>query len=133
MSPFRFVQWISEGRPVIVFGDGQQSRDFTYIDDIAVGTIAGLKPTGYKIINLGSDQPVVLMDAIRLIEQKVGRKARLEFKPQHPADIKASWADISLAREVLDWEPRMEYEQGIENLVQWYMENRTWAREIKTQ
>jgi UDP-glucuronate 4-epimerase len=67
MSLFRFTQWISEGRPVIVYEDGQQSRDFTYVDDIARGTIAGLKPLGYEVINLGSDEPIVLMDAIRLV------------------------------------------------------------------
>jgi nucleoside-diphosphate-sugar epimerase len=64
MSPFRFVQWISEGVPVIIYGDGRQRRDFTYIDDIAVGTIAGLRPLGYAVINLGSDRPVALMDVI---------------------------------------------------------------------
>ena len=65
MSAFRFVQWISEDRPVVVYGDGSQSRDFTYVDDIARGTIAALKPLGFEVINLGSDRPVVLMDAIR--------------------------------------------------------------------
>jgi nucleoside-diphosphate-sugar epimerase len=59
MSPFRFVQWIYEGRPVTVYGDGRQSRDFTYVDDIARGTVAGVRPLGYEVINLGSDQPVV--------------------------------------------------------------------------
>jgi UDP-glucuronate 4-epimerase len=81
MSLFRFVQWISEGRPVIVYGDGQQSRDFTYVDDIARGTIAGLRPLGYEVINLGSDRPVVLMDAIRLMEELVGKKANIEYGP----------------------------------------------------
>src|SRR5574341_2355481 len=67
MSLFRFVRWISEGRPVLVYGDGRQSRDFTYIDDIARGTIAALKPMRFEIINLGSDRPLALMNAIRLI------------------------------------------------------------------
>src|SRR5262245_4290783 len=60
MSLFRFVQWISEDRPVLVYGDGLQERDFTFVDDVARGTIAGLKPVGYEIINLGSDEPIVL-------------------------------------------------------------------------
>jgi UDP-glucuronate 4-epimerase len=132
MSLFRFVQWISEGKPVTVFGDGQQSRDFTYVDDIARGTIAALKPLGYETINLGSDTPVVLMETIRLIEKLLGQEARLEFKPRHPADVTATWADISRAREQLGWEPRVSYEQGIANLVSWYRENRDWAREIRT-
>jgi nucleoside-diphosphate-sugar epimerase len=132
MSLFRFVQWISEGKPVVVFGDGQQSRDFTYVDDIARGTIAATKPLGYETINLGSDTPVVLMDTIRLIEKLLGQQARLEFQPRHPADVTATWADISRARERLGWEPRVSYEQGIANLVAWYRENRDWAREIRT-
>jgi UDP-glucuronate 4-epimerase len=132
MSLFRFVQWIAEEQPVTVFGDGQQSRDFTYVDDIARGTIAALKPLGYETINLGSDTPVVLMDTIRLVEKLLGREAKLEFKPRHPADVTATWADITRARERLGWEPRVGYEQGIANLVQWYQENRDWAREIRT-
>jgi nucleoside-diphosphate-sugar epimerase len=132
MSMFRFVQWISEGRPVEIFGDGQQSRDFTYVDDIARGTIAGLKPLGYEILNLGSDRPINLMQIIRTIEQKIGRPAKLEFKPRHPADVTDTWANISRAGEKLGWEPMTHYEEGIENLVAWYNANRAWTSEIKT-
>ena len=57
MSLFRFCRWIAEGEPVEIFGDGHQSRDFTYVDDIARGTILGLKRVGYEIVNLGSDRP----------------------------------------------------------------------------
>jgi nucleoside-diphosphate-sugar epimerase len=132
MSLFRFTQWISESRPVTVFGDGQQSRDFTYVDDIARGTIAGLKPVGYEIVNLGSDKPVVLRDMIHLVERLVGQEAQLVFKPLHPADVPATWADITKAGQLLGWEPRTHYEQGVENLVRWYRDNREWAREINT-
>ncbi|MBI2987313.1 MAG: GDP-mannose 4,6-dehydratase [Deltaproteobacteria bacterium] len=132
MSPFRFVQWISEGRPVIVYGDGRQSRDFTYVGDIARGTIAALKPVGYEVINLGSDQPVGLKDAIRLIERLVDREARVEFKPRHPADVMATWADISKAKRLLDWVPQTGFEEGLVKLVEWYRENREWAKDVKT-
>jgi len=132
MSLFRFVQWISEGRPVTVYGDGQQSRDFTYVDDIARGTIAGLKPLGYEVINLGSDQPVVLMDAIRLVEKLTGKGAVLEHKPRHPADVLATWADISKAERLLGWRPQTRFEFGILQLMNWYRENRAWASEIAT-
>ncbi len=132
MSLFRFVQWISEGRPVTIFGDGKQSRDFTYVDDIARGTIAGLKPLGYEVINLGSDTPVVLMDAVHLVEELVGKKADLDFKPRHPADVLATWADIGKAENLLDWRPQFPFEDGVRNLVEWYTKNRIWAREIRT-
>ena len=132
MSLFRFVQWISEGRLVTVYGDGQQSRDFTYVDDIARGTIAGLKPLGYEVINLGSDQPVVLMDAIRLVEELVGKKAQMEFRPCNPADVLAPWADISKAERLLGWKPQYTFQEGMFRLVRWYQENREWMREVKT-
>lgn len=132
MSLFRFVQRISEGRTLTVFGDGTQSRDFTYVDDIAKGTVAGLKPLGFQTINLGSDSPLVLGSAIELIEKLTGKSARINRCPPHPADVPASWADISRAREYLDWEPQTMYEQGLENMVQWYGQNREWAQEICT-
>jgi UDP-glucuronate 4-epimerase len=132
MSLFRFTQWISEGRPVIVYGDGQQSRDFTYVDDIARGTIAGLKPLGYEVINLGSDEPIVLMDAIRLVEELTGREAKLEHKERHPADVLATWADIGKAERLLGWRPQTQFREGVANLVDWYRDNREWAREIRT-
>jgi nucleoside-diphosphate-sugar epimerase len=132
MSPFRFVQWICEGRPVIVFGDGQQRRDFTYVDDIATGTIAGLRPLGYEIINLGSDRPVALLDIIRGIEIQSGCRARLEFQPAHAADVPATWADIRRARQLLGWSPKTGIEAGFAELVAWYQANQSWASLITT-
>lgn len=132
MSLFRFVQWISEGRPVKVFGDGQQSRDFTYVDDIARGTIAGLRPLGYETINLGSDTPIVLMNAITLVEEMTGKKAQLCFESRHSADIPASWADITKAKHSLDWQPSVSFQIGVEQLVAWYQKNRAWAKELQS-
>jgi nucleoside-diphosphate-sugar epimerase len=132
MSIFRFIQWINEGKPVVVYDDGTQSRDFTYVDDIARGTIAGLKPLGYSVINLGSDRPVVLIDAIRLIEKLLGKPAKIEHRPAHKADVRETWANISRAKELLAWQPEFAHEQGIENAVRWYLDNREWARDIKT-
>lgn len=132
MSLFRFVQWISEGRPVTVFGDGQQSRDFTYVDDIARGTIAGLKPVGYEVINLGSDEPIVLNEAIQLVEELVGKKSHLVYKPRHPADILASWANIGRAERLLGWRPQTQFKAGVAELVAWYRTNRDWAKNVST-
>ena len=132
MSLFRFVQWISQGRPVTVYGDGQQSRDFTYVEDIARGTIAALQPVGYEVVNLGSDHPTVLMDTIHMIEQKLEGKANLEYQPAHPADVTATWADISKAKSMLHWQPKTTLNQGIQNLVDWYQKNESWAKDIKT-
>lgn len=132
MSPFRFVQWVSSGRPVVLFGDGQQSRDFTYVDDIARGTVAALKPLGYEIINLGNDTPVVLLDMLRMIEQQLGKTAIIQYQPRHAADVLSTWADISKARRLLNWQPHITLEQGIHHLVTWYQEQESWARTIQT-
>ena len=134
MSLFRFVQWITEGRPVMIFGDGQQSRDFTYVGDIARGTIAGLKPVGYEIMNLGSDTPVVLMDAVRLVEELTGKEAQLEFKARHTADVLATWANIDKAERLLGWRPQCSFHEGdgVSALVDWYRANQNWAKEVQT-
>jgi nucleoside-diphosphate-sugar epimerase len=132
MSIFRFVQWISEDRPVLIYGDGTQSRDFTFVDDIARGTVAGLKPLGYEVINLGSDEPVVLMDSLRLIERFVGKKADIVYKEMHRADVSHTWANIAKARKLLDWSPQVSHEDGVRRTVEWYQGNRSWAKDLHT-
>jgi UDP-glucuronate 4-epimerase len=133
MSLFRFVQRIREGKPITVFGDGTQERDFTYVEDIARGTIAALRPLGYEVINLGSDHPVVLNDTITLVEKLVGKKAVIEYQPMHAADILATWADISKARGRLEWEPQVSFEDGVRRLVAWYEQERAWASQVPTE
>lgn len=103
------------------------------MDDIARGTLAALRPGGYEIVNLGSDKPVVLLDAIRLIEQLLGGKAIVKSKPRHPADVMATWADIGKACRLLSWRPQTRFEDGVKQLVSWYAENREWAKEIATE
>lgn len=132
MSLFRFVQWIREGKTVHVFGDGRQERDFTFVEDVARGTIAGLKSVGYEVVNLGSDEPFLLIDAIRLIEQLTGKTAQLEYSEAHKADVRATWANISKASSLLGWAPRTDFREGVRRLVEWYEENRSWARDIET-
>ena len=133
MSAFRFVHWISEEKPVIVYGDGKESsRDYTYLDDVARGVIAGLKPLKYEVINLGSDSPIVLIDTIRLIEELVGKKANLSHQPFHPADARATWANIRKAEELLGWRPQVTFREGITALVEWYQANREWTKNIAT-
>ena len=132
MSLFRFTQWIAEGKPVLVYGDGTQARDFTYVDDIARGTVAALKPVSYEIINLGSDEPVVLNDAIARIEALTEKKARIRHEESNPADVKATWANIEKAERLLGWRPRVRLTDGLAHLVEWYTANREWAKEVRT-
>jgi len=130
MSIFRFIKWIDEGRPVEIFGDGRQSRDFTYIDDIAKGTIKALRPLGYEIINLGNNHPNELIYAVELIERYLEKKAHIVYRPFHKADLKATCAYIKKAKEILDWEPEVFLEEGIKRTVDWYKENKSWLKDI---
>ena len=100
--------------------------------DIARGVIAGLKPLKYEVINLGSDSPIVLIDTIRLIEELVGKKANFSHQPFHPADVRATWADIRKAEKLLGWRPQVSFREGITALVEWYQANREWAKHIQT-
>ncbi len=130
MSIFRFIKWVLEGKPLEVFGDGSQSRDFTYIDDIAEGTILATKPLGYEVINLGNNKPHTLLEVVGLIEQYTGRKARLELKDFHKADMRATWANIEKAQRLLGWEPKVSLEEGIKGTVEWTLKNWEWVKDI---
>ncbi len=132
LSIFRFVQWISEGLPVRVNGDGEQSRGFTYIDDIARGTILALKPVGHEVINLGGHEVITINNLIKLIEDLVGKKAIVEYGPPDLADMRSNWADVSKAGELLGWEPQFNLRSGIEKLVEWYNAERGLASQILT-
>ena len=132
MSIFRFVQWIAEDRPLHLYGDGRQERDFTFKDDIVDGTIAAARRQGFQVINLGSDRPIALLEVIALLEKRLGRPAQLEIHPDAPADVRATWADISRARELLDWSPRTDLAQGLDQCVDWYLAERAWAKTIDT-
>jgi nucleoside-diphosphate-sugar epimerase len=133
MSMFRFTHWISEGLPVRLNGDGEQSRGFTYVDDIARGTILGLKPLGYEIINLGGHETIRMNQLIAMLEELVGRKAQVVRQPAHPADMLANWADVRKARHLLGWEPQVPLVEGVSRLVAWYKAERAWARQIQTE
>lgn len=133
MSMFRFTQWITEGKPVTIYGDGHQTRGFTYLDDIASGTIFALKPLGYEIINLGGHQTIAIIDLVHRFEDIIGKKAVLEYQPAQKADMSASWADTSKARQLLGWQPRVALEEGLPNVVNWYLQNRSWASLVDTQ
>ena len=132
MSVFRFIKWIDEGKPLELFGDGSQSRDFTYLDDIAKGTVKALKNVGYEIINLGGgNNPKSINYIINKIEGYLGKKAIIEKKPFHKADMLKTWADITKAKRILDWQPGVDVDEGLELTVGWHLENREWLKDVK--
>ena len=132
MSPYRFIKWIAEGETIQMLGDGSQSRDFTYVDDIASGTIAAIQNVGYEIINLGGGRnPVSLNTIISRLEELLGNKAKINYKPFHIADLMETWANIEKAKNLLGWEPKVSLDEGLEKSVSWYMENCKWLRGVK--
>jgi UDP-glucuronate 4-epimerase len=132
MVMFRFAQWVAEGKPVQITGDGSQMRGFTNLEDIADGVILALKPLGYEIINLGGHETITIAELLTKIEQRIGKKARVEYIPRHPADVEANWADVTKAKAMLGWQPKVGLDEGITGLVNWYLEQRSWASQVLT-
>jgi len=132
MVMFRFCKWIAEEQPVVINGDGEQTRGYTYLDDIARGTIQALKPVGYEIINLGGHEVITVNQMIRMLEARIGKRAMVTYQDFHPADVHANHADVARAREILGWEPQVGLDEGIIRLVDWYMQEREWASQVET-
>lgn len=132
MSIFRFVKWIHEGKPLELFGDGTQSRDFTYIDDIAAGTVKALKEVGFEILNLGGGKnPRSLNYVIGKLEELLGKKAVVDYKPFQKTDMTETSADITKAGRLLEWRPETDLDEGLGKTVDWYLENLSWLKDIK--
>ncbi|MBI4128866.1 MAG: GDP-mannose 4,6-dehydratase [Parcubacteria group bacterium] len=121
MALFTFTKGILEGKPIPVYNHGDMERDFTYVADIVQGFLQALdRPLGYMILNLGNGHPVRLMDFIRVIEEKLGEKAEIEFLPMQPGDVQRTFADISKARQLLAFNPKISVAEGVGKFVDWY-------------
>jgi len=128
MSPWLFTERILRGEPIQVFNHGQMRRDFTYIDDIAAGVVAALDRPAVategeppvRVYNLGNNQPVNLLDYIRVIEAACGREAVLDMKPMQPGDVLETYAEIEASRRDLGYQPTTPIETGIPRFVDWF-------------
>ncbi len=128
MVVFRFIKWIMEGKKVQIYGDGQQKRDFTYIDDIVEGIlkIAPLPPRSKipnMVYNMGCASPVQLMDFIRIIEEVTGKRAVKEMTDMQPGDVVSTYADTSLLEQEFGYRPHTSVESGIRNFHEWFKKN----------
>lgn len=125
MALFKFTKAILNDEPIQVFGGGEMSRDFTYIDDIVSGVIKVLNQPGVKghtIYNLGNGNPTKLMQFISLIERELGKTAKIEYLPMQAGDVIRTYADIGRARFNLGYEPKESIESGVKKFVEWYRE-----------
>jgi len=121
MSPYLFTDWVFNGEPLKMFGDGTTYRDYTYIDDIVAGVVAAVDANlPYEIINLGNSQTVMLRDYIGLVEELVGHKANIVSLPPQPGDVPGTYADISKARRLLGYDPQTPFAEGLARFVEWY-------------
>jgi len=130
MSIFKFIKAIFEQEQLTLYGDGGE-RDFTYVNDVVSGLAKSMELDGFNIVNLGSDRPIKITTIIELIEKYVGNSALIRVIERDPSDISKTWADITLARRLLDWEPQTPIENGLFDTVQWYRDNRDWLSKIR--
>src|SRR3990170_1075550 len=122
MAVANFTRRIYEGKEIVVNGDGTAKRDFTYIGDILQGILASIyKPFPYEIINLGESRVVEVNYLISLIEKNLGKKAKIKYLPPAPGDVPITYADISRAKKLLGYEPKVQIEEGIERYVKWFI------------
>lgn len=120
----KFVKLISEGKPIAIYGTGETKRDYTYIDDTVSGIIAALNflKSKYEIINLGNNKPVKLLKLVKIIEKVLGKKAKVVKSPAQLGDVPKTFADISKATKLLNYQPKTSLDEGLEKFVNWFKE-----------
>jgi UDP-glucuronate 4-epimerase len=123
MAIHQFTRLIHEGKKVALFGDGSSRRDYTYIEDAIEGTMGALgREHGYEIYNIGESQTISLSQLIQSIEERMGKKARVEYLPPQPGDVERTYADIRKASERLGYRPRTDIREGLARFIKWYLE-----------
>jgi UDP-glucuronate 4-epimerase len=140
MALFLFTRGILADQPIKVFNNGQMIRDFTFIDDIVEGVVRTLDHpaerdpawngddpdpatsyASYRIYNIGNNEPVLLLDCIHMLEETLGRKARMEFLPMQPGDVVSTMADVSELEQAVGFRPATQLREGIARFVEWYL------------
>ena len=124
-----FPPWLAAA---LLYGDGSQERDFTFVEDIARGALAALQRIGFQVINLGSNRPVALMEVINVLQGMLGRETEICQEPMPETDVMSTWADVSQAWDLLRWEPTTTLEAGLRATVDWYVQQAEWVKEVKT-
>jgi len=121
MAIHLFTSKIANGEAIDVFGDGSAQRDFTFIDDIVDGIVASFeRASGFKIYNLGRGDTNVLSDVIDKIQESLGVEAKINYLPVEPGDVPTTFADTTLTRAELDYEPKVLISEGIPRFVEWF-------------
>ena len=124
----KFARLMLEGKEIPMFGDGTTSRDYTYIDDIVEGIIKSCEYTlnnknVYEILNIGNSSPTSLKEMIEIIGKTLNVEPKIKQLPMQPGDVDRTYADISKAKKLIGYEPKISFEKGIKNFVDWYLKN----------
>jgi UDP-glucuronate 4-epimerase len=131
----KFATLICEQRPIPFFGDGTSSRDYTFIDDIVEGIDAALRysDSTFEVINLGNNRPVSLRALVGSLERSLKRKATFDYRPAQPGDVTHTWADTRKAKYLLNWQPKVEFDEGVDRFTAWFLgENETSNKDNHT-
>ena len=125
MAPYKFLNSIINNKPITKYGNGETFRDYTYIDDIISGIIASLKlnDSGFKIYNLGNNTPITLNQFIDTCEKVAKKKAIIKLLQNQKGDVPCTYADITLAKKELNYNPKTSLEDGLTNLFNWLNKN----------
>lgn len=123
MAVAKFTRLIHEGREIQVYGDGSARRDFTYIGDIVQGLLNAIhKPSRYEIVNLGGSRTIEVNELISLIEENLGKKAKIRYQDPVPGDVPITYADVTKAKRLFGFEPKVGISEGVRRYVKWFLE-----------
>src|SRR3989338_2879389 len=121
MAIYKFAKMMNEGKEIEVYGDGTSKMDYTYVSDIVKGILMALeKNRGFEIINMGNNNPVILKDVISLIENNLGKKAKIKMAEMRQGDMQVTYANISKAKKLLGWSPEVKFNEGIKKFAEWF-------------
>ena len=120
----KFANLIAVGRPVPVYGDGSTRRDYTYVGDLVTGIEAALRydRSPYEVINLGNNATVTLLEMIRALEGALGMRATIDWQPEQPGDVPQTWASVAKAHDLLGYEPRTTFTEGVRRFAEWFLQ-----------
>ncbi|HEX5652111.1 MAG TPA: GDP-mannose 4,6-dehydratase, partial [Chitinophagaceae bacterium] len=121
----KFTRAILQGKPITMYGNGNTSRDYTYVDDTVQGILGAIAYTQseFELINLGNNYTITLKELIRAIEEVIGKKAIIEYYPDQPGDVPKTFADIGKAKRLLGYNPQTQLKEGLRKFYDWFLEN----------
>jgi UDP-glucuronate 4-epimerase len=125
MAIHKFAQLMYDGKEIPIFGKGDSRRDYTYVEDIVDGVLAAMEANPrFEIINLGESQTITIMEVVEHLENSLGRKAMLRCLPVQPGDMDITYADVTRARQILGYNPRRPFKEGIRLFSDWFLASR---------